>query len=179
MARKREKIIIALKGICKVTMASSQSYLEYPAGKIPQGQLCETCARFNNRHITCCVVTLHQGKVLLVLRDQEPMRRYWGLPGGYLDWDETVEECAKRELLEETGLTAEVVKFFRISSDPERDPDGRQNVECVYIASHVSGEMQAEEGEVAQLQWFDLDTLPNNIAFDHKQVLADIALLEE
>ena len=77
---------------------------------------------------TDCVVFGYDGKslyVLLVERGLEPYKGYWALPGGFLRMDETVEQCAKRELMEETNVTDVYLKQFNVFSDVNRDPRER------------------------------------------------------
>lgn len=84
---------------------------------------------------------------------------FWGYSGGAVEIDERVEDCAKRELLEEMGVTAEEIEFFCVSSGPEAHyiyPNGDEvsNVEIVYLCRKFSGEPRCTDGEMLQLRWF-------------------------
>ena len=121
------------------------------------------------RHLVVHALAIKDGKILLVKRAQRIIEGgKWGLPGGFLDRDETLEECAIRELKEETGYEGKVKELLRINSNPNRRNDGgRQNVafEIFVEAGEKTGEMDWEQTEV---KWFDLDKLDlEDLAFDH------------
>lgn len=147
-------------------------WVKYPTGKIGKGEWCEACARYNNRNVTCTAMGVRDEKVLLVLRATDPQKGYWCLPGGYLDWDETIEECASREFSEETGLKAKSLRLLGVYSDPDRDLDGRQNVDCCFVVE-VEGDRVDSDDEIADVKWFGLNDLPDNIAFDHGRMIED------
>ncbi len=147
-----------------------QIWSDNPTGLIPKGEICPTCAKFNSRNQICCVVAVVEGKVLLVHRDQEPAKGYWGFPGGYLNWDETVTAGAQRELFEETGLTAGKLQLIGIRSDGSAG-DEKQNIDLYFYTNQVSGEYKKQDGEIADIAWFPLDALPEKIAFQHDKLL--------
>lgn len=148
----------------------NEAWLKYPTGRLPKGSFCDTCARFTNRNTTCTVIVLSKNKVLFIKRDHEPMKGAWALPGGYLTWDETVEQTAARELKEETGLTAGKLHLVGIRSDLSAG-DERQNIDLYFYTCEVSGELMVQAGEVAEIQWFDPQHLPSQIAFNHEFLL--------
>lgn len=154
-----------------------KDWLNNPTGKIEKGSYCPHCARFNSRHIACNAVIIKAGKVLLVKRAQDPEAGNWDIPGGYLDWDETLEECAARELKEETGLLAQPsdLKFFSIFSNPNNAAHN-QVIDIYFVSRKFSGEIEIEQAEVLEAKWFNLDNLPPNVAFDHKEALNKIGL---
>ena len=117
---------------------------------------------------TDCVIFGFDGtrlKVLLVERGIEPFKGSWALPGGFLRMDESAEECALRELQEETGLAGAYVHTF---SDPKRDPRER----VVTVAYYALVRMQDVQGgdDAARAAWFSLEDVPP-LAFDHDQIL--------
>src|SRR5688572_18400995 len=67
----------------------------------------------------------NQLQVLLIRRKEEPFKNKWAFPGGFINPDETAEECVLRELEEETGLNNVEVQQFGSFTDPKRDPRGR------------------------------------------------------
>ncbi len=120
-----------------------------------------------------CVVFGTRGGVrrslLLVRRGGEPYKGMWALPGGFMEMDETLECCARRELREETGCSLsapmeEVGSFSRV----DRDPRGR-TVTVAFMAE--VGEMPVAGGDDArEARWFPLEGLPP-LAFDHDEIV--------
>jgi len=93
----------------------------------------------------------------------------WGFHGGGVELDEIVEETAKRELFEETGLTASTLELFGVFSGADMHyvyPNGDEvsNVDIVYICRDYSGELKANAGEVDDLRFFAINELPDNIS---------------
>lgn len=120
---------------------------------------------------TDCVIFGFDGTklhVLLVERGQEPFKGKWALPGGFLNMDESAEECALRELQEETGLKDADIKQLHTFTAPDRDPRER----VITIAYYAIVRMQDVKGgdDAAKAQWFALDDVPP-LAFDHDEIL--------
>ncbi len=106
--------------------------------------------------------------VVLVRRRNRPAG--WAIPGGFVEVGESVEMAAAREAFEETGLEVELVELFNVYSDPLRDP--RFHTLSVVFIGRASGNPQ--EGDDAELAAaFREDNLPKDLAFDHRQILAD------
>lgn len=108
--------------------------------------------------------------VVLVERANPP--HGWALPGGFIDWGETCEAAAVRELAEETGLRVTLVDMLGVYSDPERDPRGH-TMSVVYVGIADMSELKAGD-DAASAQVFSLDDLPQ-LAFDHAKILADLS----
>lgn len=108
--------------------------------------------------------------VLLVERGGEPYKGSWAVPGGFMNIDETVEDCAARELLEETGLEALYKEEYAVFSTVHRDP--RERVITVgYFSLVRKSECHAKAGDdAAKVGWFDIRKLPP-LAFDHDLVI--------
>lgn len=112
---------------------------------------------------------IKNNQALLIKRGGIPFTGFWAIPGGHLDFDETAEEGAIREIKEETNLTVTSVKLFGIYSNPKRDP--RQIVSAIYLVK-TKGTPKAGD-DAAKFKWFLLNKLPKNLAFDHRKILSD------
>jgi 8-oxo-dGTP pyrophosphatase MutT (NUDIX family) len=93
----------------------------------------------------------------------------WGYAGGAVEPNEPVEEAAKRELYEETGLIANKLELFGVFSGPDLHyiyPNGDEvsNVDIVYLCKDYSGELKCQDSEVSDLRFFPLDRLPENLS---------------
>ncbi len=103
------------------------------------------------------IVVDEKGRLLLGKRTDNHL---WGYAGGSVEIDEKVEDCAKRELFEETGLVAEELEFFMINSGPEVHyiyPNGDEvsNIEIIYLCRKYHGELRAQAEEVEELRFFE------------------------
>ena len=103
-----------------------------------------------------------QGRLLLQRRADCHL---WGYHGGAVELDEVVEEAAKRELFEETGLRAGSMELFGVFSGPEMHfvyPNGDEvsNIDHVYLCRDYSGALRPQPGEVEELRFFAWDELP-------------------
>ena len=110
-------------------------------------------------------------KVLLIERGGEPFKGCWAFPGGFMNMDETTEQCAIRELEEETGLQVSEVHQIGAYSKVDRDPRGR-TVTVAYLAI-VDAPMDVKgQDDAKKAQWFPLPALPE-LAFDHADIMQD------
>ena len=114
------------------------------------------------------IIEVDLGGVILIKRKNPPMG--WAIPGGFVDYGETLEEAAVREAKEETNLDVELVRQFHTYSDPNRDPR-HHTISTVYIAK-ARGKPQAGDDALA-LGFFTESNLPDEIAFDHRSILRD------
>jgi 8-oxo-dGTP diphosphatase len=106
--------------------------------------------------------------IVLIERLHEPYG--WAIPGGFVDYGESVEAAAKREALEETGLAIELIEQFHVYSTPNRDP--RQHTISIVFLATASGEPQSGDDAKA-LRVFDGWQIPKNLCFDHDRILHD------
>jgi 8-oxo-dGTP diphosphatase len=114
----------------------------------------------------------NSNKILLIKRKNDPFKRYFALPGGFVNEGEKVEDALRREAEEELSIKVEPSDILGIYSDPNRDPRGHI-MSIAFIAKIISGELKAED-DAADLQWFEINTLENiNLAFDHSKILSD------
>jgi ADP-ribose pyrophosphatase YjhB (NUDIX family) len=148
-------------------------FINYPTGKIKKGKFCECCGRFNNRVVTSTMLGVKNGKLLMILRKLDPQKGFWAIPGGYLDWGETVEECAVREFEEESGYGIGKLKYLGVYSRTDRDLDGRQNVDHSFYGEVGNMVGRTDDFEIEMVKWFELDKLPDKIAFDHRKMIGD------
>lgn len=126
--------------------------------------------------ITSDVAVLRLEKVpeiLLVQRRDQPFRSMWALPGGFLEMEETLEETARRELLEETGIRAGELIRFETYDKPGRDPRGRTITQVFVMIWNEEMGLPEAGSDAAALQWFSLDKLPA-LAFDHLEIITDV-----
>ena len=109
-------------------------------------------------------------KALLIKRGNEPFKGLWAFPGGFVDMDEELEDAAARELAEETGLTGVKLQQLYTFGRCGRDPRGR-NITVAFIGITKDSKIKSGD-DAAEAQWFDIDQLPENMAFDHDNVAA-------
>ncbi|MDH5544974.1 MAG: NUDIX hydrolase [Gammaproteobacteria bacterium] len=114
-----------------------------------------------------------QLKVLLIKRKGEPFKGKWALPGGFVQMDESLEESARRELEEETGVSGVYLEQLYTFGQPERDPRERV-ITVAYYALIPSDKIQIRAATDAEaVGWFAMDDIPP-LAFDHQNIV-DIA----
>lgn len=120
----------------------------------------------------CIVITKKaEPQVLLIERGDEPFKGCWAFPGGFMNMDETTEQCAIRELEEETGLKVSEVHQIGAYSKVDRDPRGR-TVTVAYLAIIDAPMAVNGQDDAAKAQWFPLSALPE-LAFDHDEIMQD------
>ena len=120
----------------------------------------------------CVVITKEaEPKVLLIQRGADPYKGCWAFPGGFMNMDETTEQCAIRELEEETGLKVSTVRQIGAYSKVDRDPRGR-TITVAYLALIDKPVEVTGQDDAAKADWFPLSALPE-LAFDHADIMAD------
>lgn len=109
-------------------------------------------------------------KVLLVKRGEEPAKGEWALPGGFVRMDESLDQAAKRELKEETGVEANYLEQLYSFGDPKRDSRGRV-ITVVYFALINSKKIELKATtDVKDAAWFSYNEI-KSLPFDHKKIL--------
>ena len=120
----------------------------------------------------CVVITKEtDAKVLLIERGDDPYKGCWAFPGGFMNMDETTEQCAIRELEEETGLYVNNVVQIGAYSKVDRDPRGR-TVTVAYLAILDRPLAVIGQDDAAKAEWWPLSNLPE-LAFDHDKIMQD------
>jgi len=121
-----------------------------------------------NPLVTVDVIIQIAGGIVLIKRKNPPPG--WALPGGFVDYNETLEAAAVREAREETGLDVHLVGQFHTYSDPARDPR-HHTVSTVFTATAEGTPQAADDAKAAHI--FPLERLPYNMAFDHRRIIED------
>lgn len=119
------------------------------------------------------IVENQRGEVLLQKRADN---HCWGYAGGSVELDEIVEDAARRELLEETGLIAREMELFGVFSGKDTHyiyPNGDEvsNVDIVYLCRSYEGTLKCQEDEVEELRFFPADALPENLFSPNRKPL--------
>ena len=125
--------------------------------------------KFRNPLLTVdIIIEIVDHGIVLIERKNPP--HGWALPGGFVDYGESLEKAAVREAKEETSLDVMLTEQFYTYSDPDRDPR-HHTVSTVFIATADGMPRGADDAKVARL--FRENNLPTPLAFDHGQILRD------
>ncbi len=115
---------------------------------------------------------IHKESVILIKRKNPPYKGSWALPGGFVEYGETVESAAIRETKEETGLDVTLGDIVGVYSNPERDPRGHIISIC-FLGQKIGGKLMADT-DAADVKYFNLDEVSTiDLAFDHGKILED------
>ena len=114
-------------------------------------------------------IIIERGDQIVMIRRRNPPYG-WALPGGFVDYGECVEHAAEREAKEETGLDVCLTALLGVYSDPSRDP--RQHTQSTAFVAVADGEPCGDD-DAAEARYFSLDSLPDEIAFDHRDIIED------
>ena len=125
-------------------------------------------AKLRNPLLTVDIIVEVNGGIVLIERKNIP--HGWAIPGGFVDYGESIETAALREAKEEISLDVILTEQFHTYSNPKRDPR-HHTVSTVFIATANGTPRGADDAKVARL--FREDDLPQPIVFDHKQILRD------
>jgi ADP-ribose pyrophosphatase YjhB (NUDIX family) len=124
--------------------------------------------RYRNPFPTVDIIIEIKGGIVLIQRKNPPYG--WALPGGFVDYGESLEKAAVREAKEETSLDVELISQLGAYSDPDRDP--RQHTISVVFQAHASGTPRADD-DALEIGIFNRNNIPDELAFDHKRILSD------
>jgi ADP-ribose pyrophosphatase YjhB (NUDIX family) len=117
---------------------------------------------------TVDIIIEYKGGIILIKRKNPP--EGWALPGGFVDYGESLETAAFREAKEETGLNIKLIRQFHTYSDPKRD-SRHHTITTVYIAKAKGIAIAGDDAE--QIGAFKRGVFPEEIAFDHREILND------
>jgi ADP-ribose pyrophosphatase YjhB (NUDIX family) len=124
--------------------------------------------KYRNPLLTVDVVIRFEDGIVLIERANPPFG--WALPGGFVDYGESLESAAVREAEEETSLRIELEEQFHTYSEPDRDPR-HHTVSTVFIAKGIGILRPADDAKNADV--FRQKRLPAPIAFDHGKIIGD------
>jgi 8-oxo-dGTP diphosphatase len=132
--------------------------------------VCTACNHivYFNPGVAVAVCIMQNDQILLVRRGMEPMRGYWAMPAGFMEYDEDPKAAARREVLEETGLNVQIDRLIEIFHTPS--DGGLANLVITYAASITGGTMQAQD-DADEVAWFRKETVPPEVAFLPSQTL--------
>ncbi len=124
--------------------------------------------------VSACVLILNEKKEVLLQKRTD--NGFWAYPGGSLELGESFEECAKREVFEETGLKCQHLSYFTNKSGEEMHytyPNGDEVyiAEVVFLCDKFTGRLQVQEEEAVEQSFFPLNNLPENISPINKGVI--------
>ena len=124
--------------------------------------------KYRNPVPTVDIIIQYRGKIILIKRKNPPYG--WAIPGGFVEYGESLEEAAVREAEEETSLQVRLIEQFRAYSRPDRDP--RQHTITTVFIADGEGIPQAAD-DAGEIGLFIEEDLPDEIAFDHREILQD------
>lgn len=124
---------------------------------------------YRNPIPTVDIIIEIDGKIILIERKNPPYG--WALPGGFVDYGESLENAARREAFEETSIDVELYEQFYTYSNPDRDPR-HHTISTVFLAK-AKNERPVANDDAKSLNLFTSENLPDNIVFDHRNILMD------
>ncbi len=125
---------------------------------------------WNNPKPTVSIILKKDGKILLIKRAKKPLKDFWCLPGGYIDYSEKPENALIRETEEETGLNIKIDKLVGVYQI-DNDPRGI-NLDIIYSGSIMGGKLSLNK-ESSESRYFSIDALPKLIAYKHREAIRD------
>ena len=120
------------------------------------------------------IIEFPNNQILLIKRGTVVFRGYWALPGGKVEAEETIEDAVVREVEEETGLKVEITRkigeyhYSGINNGIEYD-----YYPTCFLVKVIQGKIRRQKGEIELIKLFDLDKIPENLAFKHSAMIKD------
>ncbi len=137
--------------------------------------ICPKCGTPVDKYITpsptADVIIYDKEKgIVLIERGAEPFG--FALPGGFVEYGESVEDTAIREMKEETNLDIKLIGLLGVYSKPERDPR-KHTISTTYVATPKNPEELKAGDDARKAYWYKLDELPSPLCFDHAKMIDD------
>jgi 8-oxo-dGTP diphosphatase len=146
--------------------------IKYP----PKKKKCESGYFINRGTSVDAVIRNSKGEFLLGKRNIPPFKGMWGNIGGYVEWDEKVEEALEREVKEEIGLKIENYSFINCYSNPRRHP--KQVITFAFLIEiNRPVKLKIDKNELSEVAFFKYENLPK-LAFDHSKIIADVIAMK-
>ncbi len=135
--------------------------------------------KFAGRTATA-VIPFLPSHILLIKRRTVPFSGYWALPGGRVDFGETVEQSIVREVKEETGLDVAVMrKIGEYHEQGVQDGVEYDYYPACFLVNVVGGEIKRQESEIEEIKLFSLNEIPEALAFEHALMIKDYVAMRE
>jgi len=132
----------------------------------------EWMKKYKNPTLTVDIIIQDNNHIVLVKRGLSPYKGKLAIPGGHIEYGETIEHAATREAEEETSVKAKLKHILGVYSDPDRDPCGH-SISTVFIAEAAEGKPHAGS-DAAKVDWYNIDEIDtSNMAFDHGKIIED------
>ncbi|MGZ4901932.1 MAG: NUDIX domain-containing protein [Halobacteriota archaeon] len=120
--------------------------------------------------LTVDAVIITNREIVLIKRGKKPFKDHWALPGGFVEYGETVYAAMQREVVEETGLRVEIKSLVGVYSDPHRDPRG--HVVSIVFLAEINAGILSGGSDAREARLWPLTELPP-LAFDHARIIDD------
>lgn len=135
--------------------------------------------KFSGRTSTA-IIPYPADKILLIKRSTPPFAGYWALPGGRVEFGETVEQTTVREVKEETGLDIKIM--IKVGEYHERGVQGGFEYDyypACFLVNVVGGEIKKQESEIKEIRLFKLTSVPATLAFEHARMIEDYKTMKK
>jgi 8-oxo-dGTP diphosphatase len=130
---------------------------------------------YKNPTPTTDVIITREEEILVVKRKRNPFKDELAIPGGFVNQNETVEQAAVREIMEETALPIRLKEILGVYSDPKRDP--RKHIITTVFIGEIIGNKKIEPvagDDASAIKWISIGSISDfKFAFDHKKILND------
>jgi len=156
-------------GKTELTAAGKKLLSDYERGLTSLTDFLDNRA-FLKPSLTVDGIIINKNKLVLIKRGRPPFKNRYALPGGFVEYNEQVEDAVIREMKEETGLKTAISGVLGVYSDPKRDPRGH-TVSVVFELDVVGGRLKSGS-DAKDVTLFSLEKLPK-LAFDHDKIMRD------